>query len=262
MIYYQIEKGYIIKTEDSATVQLKLKANNEKRQTKVEITPLYEKAENLDAIILDLKKTIAFFKKFFSKETVETNEGYKIIMKHLEQTLFIFLMALFAEKQFKIKFDIVKIDLNDSQSILDLYELYLVLNNKMAIRMNAKLTTTESTAIEMRGDYQGEVDKEILLAYYGQMEYSFWSESIRLHTADLLINAVVKKVEELEDGHTRIVYGDTEQKPMFISYKGFITEEEARKELDDVINHKQEYENAKTAAANWTEMVSRDNNLK
>lgn len=255
LIYYQLKNGYKIETEDHAIIQLRLTANSENNQTKVEITPLYEKAENLSTIIHELKKTVAFFKKFFIKESIETNDGFRIIMKHLEQTRFIFSMALFAEEQFEIKFDIAKIDLNDSQSILDLYELYLILFEKKAIRMNAKVTATESTAIEMRGDYHGEVDTEILLTSYGQMEYSIWSKSVRLHVAHLLINAVIKNIEELENGHTRIVYGDTEQKPMYISYKGYKTEEEARKELEDLINHKGEYENAKTAAAYWAEMV-------
>lgn len=75
----------------------------------------------------------------------------------------------------------------------------------------------------------------------------------KLHAANLLINAVLKNVEEMENGNLKIKYGDTEDKPMYISYKAFMTEEEAKKELENVIDHKEEYEKAKTAAAHWSD---------
>ena len=45
-----------------------------------------------------------------------------------------------------------------------------------------------------------------------------------------LSNAVVRKIEQISDSQVKILYGNTEDNPMFISYTGFMTEQEA---IDD-----------------------------
>ena len=46
-----------------------------------------------------------------------------------------------------------------------------------------------------------------------------------------LTNAIVKEIIELENGTTKISYGEEDSRPMFISYKGFKTEKEAENEI-------------------------------
>ena len=53
-------------------------------------------------------------------------------------------------------------------------------------------------------------------------------------------------MEELEDGEIRIIYGEKESSPMYITYRGFISENEAKQELDRILENKNEYISAKT----------------
>ena len=53
-------------------------------------------------------------------------------------------------------------------------------------------------------------------------------------------------LERTEDGQLKVHYGEKESEPMYISYKGFLTEEEACEEHKTMMDHKEEYVNAKT----------------
>lgn len=256
--FYRTEEGMIIRTATEEIIYLQLTVNFVENRTNVEITPHYDKARNIIEIISSLERIERFLEKFFAAESVIASHEYASIMKHIRQTRFIYEMAQYAEETCGLRFEIRNIDLNENSSILDLYELNLVLKKRIPIRMSAKLTATESTSIELRSNYREEIGHEILLTYHGVMEYKVWGEKIRLHSSNLLCNAVIKDIVALDNGHTKVLYGDTEDKPMYVSYKAFKTEADAKQELECLVDHKEEYIEAKMAAQYWKDEVAKN----
>ena len=74
-------------------------------------------------------------------------------------------------------------------------------------------------------------------------------QAITLHTANLLINALVKDIQKSDDGTVQILYGDTDSKPMYISFSAFETVEEAKHEENTILQHDEIYVNALTSNA-------------
>lgn len=64
----------------------------------------------------------------------------------------------------------------------------------------------------------------------------------------MLSSAIIKKVKEDEDGTIKILYGDTDDRPMYITYTGFKTIDEAQHEMKSIMDHKEEYEEAMTVS--------------
>ena len=58
----------------------------------------------------------------------------------------------------------------------------------------------------------------------------------------------MKDIRKCEDGTVKILYGDTDSKPMYVSFSAFETSEEARQELDVIMQHEEIYNNALTSS--------------
>ena len=132
----------------------------------------------------------------------------------------------------------------------DIDELYLLLCEKRVVRLNAKLTDTNSTSMTMSNPERSlSIGSKIALTFISSIEFNFLKQSVTLHTANLLINALVKDIQECDDGTVKIMYGDTDSKPMYISFSAFETSEEAKRELDTILQHEEIYVNALTSNA-------------
>lgn len=129
----------------------------------------------------------------------------------------------------------------------DLEELYLLLVEKKIIRLNAKLNATESTGMTMKsGAHKLELGSEIDITFLQESEYTIYGQKISVHTANLLSNAIIKEIKEGEDGAIKVLYGDTDNRPMYISYTGFKSIDEAKQEMKTIMEHKEKYIEAMT----------------
>lgn len=97
------------------------------------------------------------------------------------------------------------------------------------------------------------IGDKIALTFIGSIEFSFLKQSVTLHTANLLINALVKDIQKCDDGTVRVLYGDTDSKPMYISFSAFQTSEEAKQESETIMQHESIYVNALTSNAYITQ---------
>ena len=130
----------------------------------------------------------------------------------------------------------------------DIDELYLLLCKKQVVRLNAKLTSTDSTSIAMNHSNNSlNIGNKIALTFLSTIEFSFLKQTVLLHTANLLVNALVKDIQECSDGTVKILYGDTDSKPMYIAFSAFKTEEEAKQEADSILQHDEIYINSLTS---------------
>lgn len=124
-------------------------------------------------------------------------------------------------------------------------KILVLIRDKKVIRINKKMTDSTGR-LNIASNEEIAVGEKIAMTFMGEVQYLIWNETIRLYCANLLNNAIVKSIEKLEDSQTYIVYGENEDKPMYITYRGFLTEDEARQEHDKIMENREEYENAKT----------------
>jgi len=100
--------------------------------------------------------------------------------------------------------------------------------------------------LRVTSDDKAIVGGDIIMTFIWELEFSLWNEKIILYAVNLLNNAIVKSIDDLEDGEIRVVYGEKESHPMYITYRGFIKEEDAKQELNRIVEKKDEYTDAKT----------------
>jgi hypothetical protein len=132
----------------------------------------------------------------------------------------------------------------------DIDELYLLLCEKKVVHLNAKLTSTNSTSVVMNhADTPLNIGSKIALTFLSTIEFSFLKQTVTLHTANLLVNALVKDIQECDDGTVKILYGDTDSKPMYIAFSAFATKEEAEREMNSILQHDEVYISALTSNA-------------
>ena len=152
----------------------------------------------------------------------------------------------------KLSISIPPILLNDlpREEQQDIDELYLLLCEKKVVRLNAKLTSTDSMSVDMKyTETPLSIGSKIVLTFLSDIKFNFLKQAITLHTANLLINALVKDIQKSDDGTVQILYGDTDSKPMYISFSAFETVEEAEHEENTILQHDEIYVNALTSNA-------------
>lgn len=143
----------------------------------------------------------------------------------------------------------------------DVNELFFLLVKKHAIRKNAQLTKEAHTEITLASDISElKVGSSIALTFINKMAYFICNQHILVYTANLLSNAVVKSISTDDHGKTVVLYEEVDSKPMFISYTGFKTEEEALAEGESIMKNRDMYVKAPSLRTLIEqEYISRDN---
>jgi hypothetical protein len=152
----------------------------------------------------------------------------------------------YVEKEFGVTF--VPEDLTQNEdSWMDLEELYLALKEKEVIRLNSKVNTSQTSGMKINQQIDSiKVGSVIDITFITKIYYFLWMVKMTLFSANLLSNAIIKEINEASDGEIKILYGSEDSRPMYISYMGFKTEEEAKEEMKEIMNHKADYMNALT----------------
>ena len=247
---YQTKREVIIETATDAVVYLKLSARKDNPTFHFIYRMQLDKAMRIKDIAEGIYDAIGIVKMFFgSTDAQNINEGkaeYINMIRSFQFTGKYFDKLCALENKLNIAFDPQKIE-NIDESASDVYELYLLLIEKKPIRLNARLTTTTATGITIADDtFEHKLGAPLELIFDGEAAYEICGQTIRLHTANLLTNAIVKAIETDSTGMTHISYGDTDSNPMYISYRGFIRKSDATNERKRIMTHKKKYEDAKT----------------
>lgn len=243
---FYINEGIVLQTPCTHVIFTKIMLYPVTKTANIKITPHYQDASTTKDVLRSIKQIQALLNGIFIEDKDRTNSGIEMIMVQLQKLYSIFERLDYVEKKFDISFSPKTIELNDEESLRDLYELYIAVRDKVALRLNAKMTSTDLTGISVNSGTDIKENEPIVLSFLGGIEYHIWGTVIKLHTVNLLCNAFVKSIETVEDGKIRVIYGDVESNPMYVSYKCYLTEDEAREELQHVIDNKEEYEKAKT----------------
>lgn len=168
-----------------------------------------------------------FFNPTIEQNVTESIEILDNIKKSFQITSSFWKKLNLIENELNVSFDPAQIG-NINDNVTDVQELYLWLVEKKIVRLNEKLTSTESTGITLEHDaHTPEIGSTIAITFTREIEYSICGQSIIIYTANLLINAIIKEIVKNENGIMRILYSDTESMPMYISCIGFQTPQEA-----------------------------------
>lgn len=87
------------------------------------------------------------------------------------------------------------------------------------------------------------IGSNISLTFLSTIEFNFLEQTVLLHTANLMVNSLVKDIQKNDDGTVKILYGDTDSSPMYIAFSAFRTIEEAEQEMNNIIARNEVYKN-------------------
>ena len=214
----------------------------------------FEKAKSIGEVADSFGIAAALLAHFYNREENTSSESGNISISDIKEyfrrytSFFKRLSAI--ESKLAISISPGLLNALSLEEQRDIDELYLLLCEKRVVRLNAKLTDTNSTSMTMSNPERSlSIGSKIALTFISSIEFNFLKQSVTLHTANLLINALVKDIQECDDGTVKIMYGDTDSKPMYISFSAFETSEEAKRELDTILQHEEIYVNALTSNA-------------
>lgn len=264
---YQTENAVIFETGKNGILFLKLSFPAGTTDVNVTYQLQIENAKHVKDISESLYIALAIIKRLFKSDIdeidnrLDTDMDFLDNMKKSFQLTGVFFDRLVAlEKELNLQFAPSLIQ-NIEDNVHDVEELFLLLVEKKVIRLNAKFTPTEATGIRLESNItEPEVGKNIDLIFNGECIYSIYGKDIHIYTANLLSNAVITKIQVFNN-ITNVLYGDADSNPMYISFSGFKTQEEAYQETKKIMSRKLEYTHALTTDEYYKSLRFDTNNI-
>lgn len=255
---YQINKGIVLQTSEKAIVFLKIFFEKDTMKSKISYHIQLENAKNVKELIESHSIILSFFNKLFREDIDNMEDGITIkdMKKYFEKAIEGYKKLEYVEEEFGIAFD-PKILSQNEECWVDLEEIFLTLKEKEVIRLNAKVHDMGSVGMNVNQQVENiKVGAALDVTFIVNIDYSLWNINITLFAASLLSNAIVKEINKEANGEIKILYSDEDSRPMYISYRGFKTEEEAKEEMKNIMNHKDEYINALTVTGHINKRIS------
>ena len=195
-----------------------------------------EKAQNLEILIKEYKMAKALIMSLF-RPKAEVPE-YKDMLSFFFQSIGYFERLHELESALDIDIFPSKLESEYDKKLL-IEKLYLLLVKHKKIRSNDRLNFIKADM------FDGSIGQEILTAYIDRMEYEIFGQTIRVYIVNSIFNAVVSKIEDVQDKLKQVYFSDTDDRPMYRAYSGFLSEEEAIEEQNSIRIKIREYREAK-----------------
>ena len=243
------KEAVTVRTKKDAIVYLQFVFSKRENKQTVKYDVQIENAKSIEEIVESYYLAEALFETLFVPEK-QPNENKNSITVydikryfHTQARFYERLVAITKEFDLKIQASSLKALTIEEQQVVD--ELYLLIVDKKTVKLNGKLMNDDTSSITINNDSAKiEIGKSLDLAFTGTRDYSFLEQTLRIYTANLLTNMIVKEIKKEEDGTTKVLYGDTDSKPMFISYSAYKTQADAVNERNIIHKHVDTYLNA------------------
>ena len=244
---YQTNKAVILETEENQIVSLKITAEKQSNAINISYHLELGYANTVNDVVKSFEVALEVLGQMFSTGTKQDADGLDRLKQTMTVTMRMFAKLKEIENKTGKSFKPAMIGDLD-RALTDIESLYLLIVKNKVLRMNAKLTATESSGMTFApGADVPMVGKKVYLTIGGTSTYEICGKEIVVHLAVLLCNAIITDIKKDEDGTTRVRYGDTESEPMFYSYTGFLERDEADQEREAIMKRKADYEKACTA---------------
>ena len=221
---------------------------------KINYQIFYNKAGSATDIIEGCTEAIALLNRFFKAEGYDAVADINKQLKTI-RAVFCKLKAIenvVPQSEFcpqKIK--------NFKKEATDIEELYYMLIDSRPIKRDGKVKSNGELSQDA-GYESPEVGADLGIVFRDVLNFTIAGVTLKIYCANLIYNAIVKEVVSNAEGHTQIVYGGTDSKPMCWVYKGFLNEQDAIDETKYLMDNKEKYVNAKTASEYVTEELRAD----
>lgn len=129
-----------------------------------------------------------------------------------------------------------KTAINESNLNFVIEEMYLLLVQKKIVKKNDKLNYISTADVE-----SPQVGQELFASYIDKCVFSFANQNRNFYIVKCVFGARIKSIEESEAGKKLIYFEEKKDKPMFMSYSAYLTEEEAQFEIEHIIDKHEEY---------------------
>lgn len=196
-----------------------------------------ERAKCLNDLVIEYKKVRAFVMDLFKGNT--NIPEYKQTVDCLERGLQYYKRAIELENVLNIEIVPSKMQEEQDGNLL-LEKLYLMLVKKKRIKSNDRLNYIDNV-----DTFKGEIGQEIFTAYIKTMHYELYGHEITIFVLSCIFNAIISKIEINDKNERKVYFNDTDTKPMYRSYAGFLSEEEALEEQKHIKAKTHEYQYAK-----------------
>lgn len=247
---YTISGGTVLETDQQSIIYFKFLFHNDNfSKHTITYKVQFEVAKEIQEIIKASSLALALIEKLYNEEDLKSagEEGVLLIEMKKRFRVFVdyFNRVAEVEKALGLRFEPIHLKELSYETQKDIEELYILLCNKEVIRVNAKINSSNVTFVSPEKTNDFIIGKGVKLCFIGTIEYQLFGHKIVLYSANLLTNAVVKEVRQSE-GNAQVFYGDTDAKPMYLSYTAFLAEEEAQQEANRILEHEEIYVGAKT----------------
>ena len=249
---FRIVDGIVLETEKNAVVYMKLLISENLQKVKITYEFQYQYAKTLSELKFEIDASIAFFKKFYEPtlKMGSTEELQKIeeVFHYLKCSSAFVLRLSMVENVLGVSIQPEMLESISEEEQKDIEELYLLLCEKQPLKLNARIDSTNGANIEI-SDLQEElmIGKEIALVFVREVLYELFGQKFSIFTANVFINAIIREIQQHGNKMT-VFYGDTDSRPMYLAYSGFLTEREAEIEISRNIANEPAYINAQVSA--------------
>lgn len=247
LIKMQLEDHLEIRSQNKAVVFMQLLMFAGQHKIQFTYNTHFENAVSMEMLIMEYKRTLAFVNVLFIKEKniPERDEMIDFFEKSIRR--FEKLVELEKVLNIKVLPESIKNE-HDTEYLTE--KLYLMLVKKKKIRSNDRLNFVDKVQIS-----DGEVGKEIFAAYINKIDCELYEQKFTIYTVNCIFNAIISKIEEDDNGERKVYFTDTDVKPMYRAYAGFLSETEAEKEQKNILPQIQEYKDAKKINEYWSELL-------
>ena len=251
LIRKDLSDRIVLESMPNSVVSLSLSFSKENlHNAQVSFTKHYENAKTVKDVSEGLKIAVSLLSFFFVQDKTYSAEKESItlpdLINHFQLSSVLFERLSAIEEELEIAIPPTALNSITSENIADINELFVLICQKKAMRTSFKLTSMDAANLLKNEESEKPLlGSELFLTFMGKLDYELFGKTISLHTVCAAINAVVKEIIYGE-GTVKIIYGDTDTKPMYVSIKAFKTEDEATIEAADAMSHKEDYITAKT----------------
>ena len=232
-----LKEKIVINTGNDSVIDFKIELllKDNKIQFKYDIK--MERSVTVKQLIEDFKQFIAFIKLLFDKGQ-DIKERDRVLM-FFNRGLH-YLEHLFQlEKLFSVNFN-TKLIGQDNNEIVLAEELYLMLVKNEKIRRNQRLNSITNARMESVKEGQ-----EILLTVKTFKQCELFGEKLQFYEVGYFFNMTVKKIDPGENDEMTLYFTDVDIKPAFSAYSGFLDEDLAKHECENITEKVDIYNAAK-----------------
>ena len=195
-----------------------------------------EKAKNIIELIREYKTVKALIMSLFKNRT--DIPEYKDMVSFFSHSI-CYLERLHELEQV-LKINILPSETeNEEDKDLVIEKLYLLLVKQKKIRSNDRLNFIKADV------FGGNIGQEVFTAYTDKIGYNLFGQTITVYIVNSIFNAIVSEIDDVEDKSKKVYFSDTDAKPMYRVYSGFLSQKDAIEEQNNIRFKIQEYKEAK-----------------